>query len=120
MFDYDGDLIDESDVITELLPVVSDEEFARWAEELDGSAAPSATDVLAAGEALPITPTLVAQLAALTPAALDDDGRVSLCVAWSRVRNYAEGMLGQVVAAQVAAPARSAGPRTSYALRRSD
>src|SRR4051812_1851174 len=81
------DLVDEEDV-HEPDHDVTDAEFAAWAAELDGCAAPDADAVIRAAESQPVTPQLVARLAQIDVASLDDDGRVGLAVAWSRVRNY--------------------------------
>jgi hypothetical protein len=105
------DLIDESDVIVEPEPRVSDAEFAEWAAELEGLTAPSPLQAVTAGVSQPITPAIVAQLAALDPASLDDETRVDFCVAWSRVRNYADAKLGRAVAAQIAATSAVGGPK---------
>src|SRR4051794_8209358 len=105
------DLIDEAEMFV-ASPVVSDAEFAAWAAELDGAAAvPTAVEVIAAGERGDVTPALVSRLAAIDPAELDDDARVGLAVCWSRVRNYADAMVGRTVAVQIAATSAVGGPR---------
>src|SRR5437764_2427048 len=88
------DLIDEEDVY-EPDRNVTDAEFAAWAAELDACAALEADAVIHAAESQPVTPQLVARLAQIDPASLDDDDRVGLAVAWSRVRNYVDAMLGR-------------------------
>src|SRR3954452_8163008 len=105
------DLIDESELLVPS-PVVTDAEFAAWAAELDGSAvvSPTAVEVIAAGERDGVTPALVARLAGIDPASLDDDARVGLAVCWSRVRNYADAMVGRTVAVQIAATSAVGGP----------
>src|SRR4051794_9821145 len=105
------DLINECDVVVEPEPLVSDAEFASWAAELEGRVPPSAADLVAAGEVSPVTPALVAQLAEIDPAAVDEATRVGLAVCWSRVRNYADAMLGRATAMQVAATRPVGGPR---------
>jgi len=104
------DLIDEVDMQAPT-PEVTDAEFAAWAAELEGRAAPTAVEVIAAGERNDVTPALVTQLAAINPADLDDDARVGLAACWSRVRNYADAMLGRAVAVQLAATSAIGGPR---------
>src|SRR3954453_14768849 len=75
------------------------------------AAVPTAVEVIAAGERGDVTPALVSRLAAIDPAGLDDDARVGLAVCWSRVRNYADAMVGRTVAVQVAATSAVGGPR---------
>src|SRR4051812_36151045 len=105
------DLIDEAEMFV-ASPVVSDAEFAAWAAELDGAAAVStAVEVIGAGERGDVTPALVSRLAAIDPAELDDAARVGLAVCWSRVRNYADAMVGRTVAVQIAATSAVGGPR---------
>src|SRR4051794_2250114 len=104
------DLIDEAEMFV-ASPVVSDAEFAAWAAELDGRAVPTAVEVIAAGERAAVTPALVGRLAAIDPAELDDAARVGLAVCWSRVRNYADAMVGRTVAVQIAATSAVGGPR---------
>src|SRR4051812_5871404 len=103
------DLIEESELLGPS-PVVSDAEFAAWAAELDGRMAPTAVEVIAAGERGDVTPALVTRLAAIDPAELDDAARVGLAVCWSRVRNYADAMVGRTVAVQIAATSAVGGP----------
>src|SRR3954470_18480885 len=103
------DLIDEGEMPGPS-PVVTDAEFAAWAAELEGRAAPTAVEVIAAGERADVTPALVGQLAAIDPAELDDATRVGLAVCWSRVRNYADAMVGRTVAVQIAATSAVGGP----------
>ncbi|HET7531031.1 MAG TPA: DUF222 domain-containing protein [Mycobacteriales bacterium] len=102
------DLIDELDMAEPAQ--VSDAEFATWAAELEGSPV-TAAEVVAAAEAEPVTPATVARLAAIDAGELDDDGRIGLAVAWTRVRNYADAMVGDVVAVQVAATVPVGGPK---------
>src|SRR4051794_27255844 len=104
------DLIDESDIY-EPAPEVTDAEFAAWSAELEGWSLPEADAVIRAGESEPVTPQLVAQLAQIDAASLDDDARVGLAVCWSRVANYVAAMLGGAVAAQVAATSAVGGPK---------
>src|SRR3954464_9362899 len=104
------DLIDESEMLVPS-PVMTDAEFAAWAAELEGRVVPAAVEVIAAGERDAVTPALVARLAVIDPATLDDEARVGLAVCWSRVRNYADAMLGRTVAMQAAATSSVGGPR---------
>lgn len=103
------DLIDESDMYES--PQVSDAEFAAWAAELEGHPAPPAAEVIAAAESEDVTPATIARLAAIDPVSLDDDQRIGLAVAWSRVRNYADAMAGHVTAQQLAATTSVGGPK---------
>lgn len=104
------DLIDEADMQPPS-PHVGDAEFAAWAAELEGCTLPTHPEVIAAAEHSDVTPSLVAQLAAINPEDLDDDARIGLAVCWSRVRNYADAMLGRTVAIQAAATTSVGGPR---------
>src|SRR3954451_15319764 len=105
------DLIDEVDMLVPS-PKIDDAEFAAWAAELDGSAvvSPTAVEVIAAGERDGVTSALVARLTGIDPVSLDDDARVGLAVCWSRVRNYADAMVGRTVAVQIAATSAVGGP----------
>lgn len=103
------DLIDELDM--EEPPQVSDAEFAAWAAELEGGPAPSPADVIAAAETNDVSAASVSQLLAIDPRSLDDDERVGLAVAWSRVRNFADAMVGEVTATQLAATTSVGGPK---------
>ena len=103
------DLIDELEVAEP--PKVSDAEFAAWAAELEGRPLPSPAQIIASAECQDITPAAVAGLAAIDPVTLDDDERIGLAVAWSRVRNYAEAMVGAVTATQLAATSSLGGPK---------
>jgi hypothetical protein len=95
------DLIDEWQV-AEVAPRLDDAEFAEVAAELEGRVPPSPDQVVVAGENEPITPHLIAQLAAVDASSLGEDARIGLAVCWSRVRNYADAMLGDAVAIQLA------------------
>jgi hypothetical protein len=108
------DLIDELDM--QESPQVSDAEFAAWAAELEGRPVPSPGEVIAAAESQDVTPASIAQLAAIDPSSLDDDERVGLASAWSRVRNYAEAMVGEVTATQLAATTSIGGPQDAMRI----
>src|SRR4051812_7250854 len=76
------------------------------ADILDWPGGPSVDDVIDAAESAPVTPALIAQLAALDLASLDDGQRVAVTVGWDRVRNYAEAQLAiSTVAVVEAMPA---------------
>jgi len=93
----------------------------RWAELVaagwDGPDDPAhdVATVAATAETAPLTPALVAALAALDLSGLDDDGLVSAAVAWTRVRNLADGRAAAAAAA-LHARSRAEGPVTAQRL----
>lgn len=86
-----------------------------WADRVAADRASESAAVVTAAETESWSPALVAALAAVDLADLDDAGLVSAAVAWTRVRNLADGQVAAAVA-MLHDRTRDEGPASAHRL----